>query len=146
MLERLPDVVRLEALNFLLGQKDLTPQVVVEGFGVLAVLAHFHARNVAIVSLRLALGVDFEDFLSFVVVNNGVVCQGNINVHGWGCRCVDVVNSALRHLVEHLEKSGLLHVSFVREEIADHHIIVRVSEHSAQLLKLFIGLPLSRRE
>ena len=68
MLEEAPDVMRLEAILFFPGQKDLAAQNVIVLLGVRVKLAHLNALNEAILS-QIRVREHFEQTLALVVVS-----------------------------------------------------------------------------
>jgi len=83
-----------------------------------------------------------EHPLAVIVVHNGVVGELHVGSDGRGGRRVDMVDSALGHLVEDLEEFRILHHLLMLEKVADNNVELRIAQNLLQLGQLLISLTL----
>ena len=101
MLEEAPNIVRLEADLLGSRQQDLTLEYLIVLFRIAVERAHLLALDVPVLHVRPILE-DLEETLPLVVISDGVVSQLNVDINVRRCGCMDMVQTALGHLVKKL--------------------------------------------
>ena len=138
VLEKAPNVVRLQSILLFTCQENLAAQDIIVLFRILVERAHLDALDKAILFVVWILE-NFKQALTLIVVSLGLVGKLNEDVNMGRCSCMHMMQASLGHVRKNFVKLRLHQSVLHLKEVVKRNIVQRSDQVIFQQSEFLVG-------